>query len=335
MAVPFVHEFLKEMRMPAIPKTMRAAAIDRFGGPSVLKIHRLPVPNVGAREILIALDASGVGSWDADVRAGWWPAGKPRFPLVPGTDGAGRVTAVGSRVRRFRVGDRAYAYNFINPKGGFYAEYVAVPANRAGRVPRRLDLRSAGGIATTGLTALQGVDDALGVRRGEAVIIHGASGGVGTLAVQFAKWRGARVLATAKGRDGVALVRRLGADEAVDDRREDVAEAARRFAPDGIDAVLALVGGKKLARCLDALRRGGRVAYPNGIEPEPRKRRGIRIRTYDAAAGVREFQRLGRAVEGARIRVPIAAAYRLADAAKAHRRLAKGHVLGKIVLRIR
>ena len=82
--------------MPTIRKTMRAAAIDRFGGPAVLKIHRLPVSKVGARQILIALDTSGVGSWDADVRAGWWPAGKPRFPLVPGTDGAGRVAAARS-----------------------------------------------------------------------------------------------------------------------------------------------------------------------------------------------------------------------------------------------
>ena len=321
--------------MPRIPKTMRAAAIDRFGCPSVLKIHELPVPSVGAREVLIALDTSGVGSWDAEIRAGWWPEGKPRFPLVLGTDGAGRIAALGSGVRRFRIGDRAYAYNFINRKGGFYAEYAAVPERKVGRVPKRLDTRSAGAVATTGLTALQGVDDALRLRRGETVIIHGASGGVGTLAVQFAKRRGARVLATAKGQDGVALVRRLGADEAVDDRREDIAAAARRFAPDGIDAVLALVGGKELGRCLDALRRGGRVAYPNGIEPEPRKRRGIQIRSYDAVSGVREFQRLGRAVEATRLRVPIAAAYRLADAAKAHRRLEKGHVLGKIVLRIR
>ena len=91
---------------------MRAAAIDRFGPPSVLKIHELPVPAVGARDVLIELDTAGVGSWDADIRAGWWPAGKPRFPLVLGTDGAGRIAAVGSRVRRFRVGDRAYAYVF-------------------------------------------------------------------------------------------------------------------------------------------------------------------------------------------------------------------------------
>lgn len=321
--------------MPTIPKTMRAAAIDRFGGPSVLTIHTLPVPSVGRSEVLIAVHTAGVGSWDADIRGGWWPEGRPHFPLVLGTDGAGRIAAVGSGVRRFRANERVYAYNFVNPKGGFYAEYVAIPADKAGHVPRRLDLRQAGAIATTGLTALQGVDDTLHLRKSERVIVHGAAGGVGTLAVQFAKLRGARVLATATGRAGMALARRLGADAAVDGRRGDIAGAAKRFAPDGIDAVLAFVGGRQLARCLDALRPGGRLAYPNGIEPEPRKRRGIRIRSYDAVSGVREFERLGRAIEAARLRVPIAAAYRLADAAKAHQRLAKGHILGKIVLRVR
>ena len=314
---------------------MRAAAIDRFGGPRRLSLHELPVPSVGPREVLIALDTAGVGSWDADMRGGWWPEGRPRFPLVLGTDGAGRVAAVGARVRRFKVGDRVWAYSFPNPKGGFYAEYVSVSADNVALVPPPLDLQHAGAAAATGMTALQGVDDALNIRKGEAVIIHGAAGGVGSLAIAFAKRRGARVLATASGRDGLALVRRLGADAAVDGRREDIAAAARRFAPEGVDAVLAFSGGKPLTRSLDALRRGGRVAYPNGVEPPPRKRRGLRVMAYDGVPGIREFRRLNLAVEAARLRVPIDSAYRLANAARAHERLANGHVLGKVVLRIR
>ena len=314
---------------------MRAAAIDRFGGPRALSIHELPVPSVGPREVLIAVYTAGVGGWDADMRGGWWPEGRPRFPLILGTDGAGRVAAVGARVRRFKVGDRVWAYSFPNPKGGFYAEYAAVRADNVAPVPRPLDLRHAGAAAATAMTALQGVDDALQVRKGEAVIVHGAAGGVGSLAIQFAKRRGARVLATASGRDGLALVRRLGADAAVDGRREDITAAARRFAPEGIDAVLAFAGGKALARCLDALRRGGRVAYPNGVEPAPKKRRGLRVMSYDGLPGMTEFRRLNRAVEAARLQVPIDSVYRLADAARAHERLAKGHVLGKVVLRIR
>jgi NADPH:quinone reductase-like Zn-dependent oxidoreductase len=312
---------------------MRAAAIDRFGGPKALSIHSLPVPVPDASEVLIAVDTAGVGGWDADIREGWWPEGRPRFPLVLGTDGSGIVAAVGSRVRRLKAGDRVYAYSWLNLKGGFYAEYVTVSAENVARIPRGLDLKRAGAIPVTGLTALQGIDDALQVKKGETVIVHGAAGGVGSLALQFAKLRKAHVVATATGKDGLALVRRLGADAAVNGRRDDIAAAARRLASGGADAVLALAGGKALTRCLDALKRGGRVAYPNGIEPPPRKRKGIRIISYDAQSGVAEFERLGRAVEAAKLQIVIAAAYRLADAAKAHERLARGHVLGKIVLR--
>jgi NADPH2:quinone reductase len=319
---------------PRIPETMRAAAIDRFGPPEVLTLHTLPVPAPDANDVLMAVHTAGVGGWDADMRGGWWPFGRPKFPIVLGSDGSGTVASVGSRVRRLKVGDKVYAYSFNNPKGGFYAEYAAVPAERVAHIPAVLDLKQAGAIGTTGITALQGVDDALQIRKGEAVIIHGASGGVGALAVQFAKLRGARVFATASGDDGVRLVLRLGADVAVDGRQEDITVAARRFAPDGVDAVLACVGGN-LARCLDALRRGGRVAYPNGVEPAPRKRAGIEITAYDGVPGVREFQRLNRAVEQAKLKVPIADTYKLAEAAKAHERLADGHVLGKVVLRVR
>jgi NADPH2:quinone reductase len=318
----------------AVPATMRAAAIDRFGGPEVLSIHTLPVPEPNAQEVLIALDAAGVGTWDAAMRTGEWAEGEERFPLTLGLDGAGTVVSVGARVERAAVGDYVYAYSYENPKGGFYAEYVAVAAGKVAPVPSTLDEIHAGAVPALGLTALQGVDDVLELAEGESVIIHGASGNVGMMAVQFAKHRGARVLATASGADGVELVRRLGADAVVDGRRDDIVAAAKRFAPDGIDAVLAFVGGKELTRCLDALRDGGRVAYPNGIEPEPRKRRGLRIKAYDAEPGRRELERVGRVIEEAHPEIPIAEVFSLEDAAKAHERLEAGHVLGRIVLSI-
>jgi NADPH:quinone reductase-like Zn-dependent oxidoreductase len=313
---------------------MRAAAIDRFGGPALLKLHTLPVPSIDADEVLIALHTSGVGGWDADMRSGWWPFGKPHFPVVLGTDGSGTVAAVGARVRRFKLGDKVYAYKWEIGKGGFYAEYVAVPGEDVAHVPKQLNLRDAGAIPVTGLTALQGIDDALHLKKGQSIIIHGASGGVGTMAVQFAKLRGARVFATASGRDGVALARRLGADMTVDGLRGNILEAALQFAPGGVDCVLAFAGNQ-LTECLKALKRGGLLAHPNGIEPTPRKRKGLKIIAYDGVAGVREFEKLNRAVEATRLKVPIAAVYPLAQAAKAHQRLAAGHVLGKVVLRIR
>jgi NADPH:quinone reductase-like Zn-dependent oxidoreductase len=125
----------------------------------------------------------------------------------------------------------------------------------------------------------------------------------------------------------------MGADVAIDGKHDDIKETARRFAPDGVDAILALVGGDALERALDALRRDGRLAFPNGIEPDPQKRRRVKIIPYDGKSGVREFARLNRAVEAAKLKVPIAEAFPLVNAAKAHQRLAEGHILGKMVLR--
>jgi NADPH:quinone reductase len=312
---------------------MKASAIDRFGPPKVLTLHNLPVPNPGPHDLLIAVHAAAVGVWDAEVRNGtWWPGGRRTFPLVLGTDGAGTVAAKGTRVRRFRVGDRVWA---VNAGRGFYAEYVAVNAQHAGRVPRRLDLLRAGAAAVTGLTALQGIDDALQVRQQETLLVFGASGAVGALAVQFAKRRRARVLATARSGEASAFVHRLGADAVIDIRSRNAPERLRELAPGGIDAALALAGGDALEPCLSLVRAGGRVAYPNGVEPEPRRRRRVRLLAYNAVAGPREFARLERAVAEARLRVPIAAIYPLAQASKAHARIERGHVLGRIVLRIR
>ncbi|HEY8182462.1 MAG TPA: NADP-dependent oxidoreductase [Thermoanaerobaculia bacterium] len=310
---------------------MRAVAIDRFGGPELLVVHELPVPKISAQEVLIAIDTAGVGIWDAHARTGEW-AERKGFPFILGIDGSGVVVEAGAQVRRLKRGDRVYAYSYDNPKGGFYAEYVAVAASKVARIPRGLEMLPAGAIPCIALTALQGVDDTLKIKSGENVIVHGASGNVGMLALQFAKARGARVFASASGRDGIEFVKRLGADAAVDGKRADIGKAAEEFGP--IDAVLAFVGGKELTRCLDALRKGGRVAYPNGVEPEPRKRKGIRMQSYDATPGVREFERLERAIEESDLQIPIAAGFKLEDARDAHRFIEKGHVLGKVVLRV-
>ncbi|MGH9640931.1 MAG: NADP-dependent oxidoreductase [Terriglobales bacterium] len=312
---------------------MKAAALDRFGPPSVLKIHELPVPQPRSNEVLIALHAAGIGVWDASVRDGSWrPYGRPKFPLVPGTDGAGIVVATGTRVRRFHVGERVYATDYA---GGFYAGFKAANVENVARVPSRLDILDAGAALVPGLTALQGIDEHLRVRQGETVLIFGATGSVGTLAVQFANRLHARVLATASGRVAGKLLRKLGAGEVFNPRRADAREQLEKIARGGIDCALALAGGDALEKCLELVRSGGRVAYPNGVEPEPRRRSHIRLLAYDAEAGPREFVKLAHAADEARLWVPIAAVYPLAQARRAHERIQKGHNLGRIVLRIR
>jgi len=316
-------------------KVMKAAAIDRFGPPSVLTVHELPIPEPAPNEVLIALSSAGVGVWDADIRKGWWPEGKPKFPLVLGTDGAGIIAKRGARVRNFSEGDRVWAYEFINPTGGFYAEFVAVNSKHVGLVPKRLNLLQAGAMTVTGLTALQGIDVHLRVKATDTVLVLGASGAVGSLAVQFAKRHYARVIGTGRGKQSVEFVRKLDVDKVIDLTSKDAVEQLRAFAPNGIDAVLALAGGDSLQRLLRFVRPGGRVAYPNGVEPEPRSPGKVKLLPYDAKASPKEFERLNDAVEEAKLKVPIGAIVRLAEAAKAHARLKRGHILGRIVLQIR
>jgi NADPH:quinone reductase-like Zn-dependent oxidoreductase len=313
---------------------MRAAAIDKFGPPDVLTIHTLPVPKPGANEVLIAVHAAGVGIWDAELRKGSYKEGNERFPLVLGTDGAGVIAEVGKNVDRFKARDKVWAYEFGNSKGGFYAEYVAVKARSVGLAPKELTLLEAGASAVTGLTAVQGVDDHLHLVKTDTILVFGATGAVGTLAVQFAKRTGAVVIATASTVRGEKALHELGIEMVFDPRADDAPSRLTTFAPRGLTAVLALAGGDTLERCIDHVVEGGRVAYPNGVEPEPRKRAKIRAISYDAEAGPDEFDRLSRAVIEARLKVVIDGKYKLEQAAEAHARVERAHVIGRVVLEI-
>lgn len=320
-------------RGAGLPQTMKAAAIDRAGGE--LTLHTLTVPKPAPDEVLVAVHFAGVASWDVALQRHPEAIEHSRFPFVLGTDGSGTVAALGSKVQGFKVGDPVYAGGWDNANGGFYAEYVGVPQEQVGHIPEGLSLAEAAAIFGTAETALQGIDDQLHLRSGQSLIIHGATGGVGMIAVQFAKLRGGRVLATASGEDGMAFARSLGADAVVDGRHGDIIAAAHQFAPGGVDAVLGLVGGEPLERCIDAVRRGGRVAFPNGINPEPKPRAGLKVIGYDGESGRAALERLNRAVTAARLKVPIVAQFPLAAAQQAHDRQAAGHVLGKILLEVR
>jgi NADPH:quinone reductase-like Zn-dependent oxidoreductase len=155
------------------------------------------------------------------------------------------------------------------------------------------------------------------------------------MAVQFAAQRGAHVIATASGARATRLVRSLGAHRVIDARRTESIDQLRKYAPDGLDALLAFAGGDELERCLDFMRPRGRVAYPNGVEPVPTERRTYSVRAFDAEASPRAFEKLNRHLANRKTRVPIAASYPLGRAAQAHRRLEREHTLGRMVFRIR
>jgi NADPH:quinone reductase len=309
-----------------VPHVMRAVAIDAFGGPERLLVHELRVPEIDRNEVLIRVDTAGVGVWDAKMRRGAFSRGKS-FPIVLGAEGSGTIASLGDDVRGLSIGDSVIGYAYGEKKGGFYAEYVALRAEHVAPMPRSLDFREAGAIPVAGLTALAGIDDALGLRAGTTLLVHGATGSVGVMAVQLAKRRGARVIATAHDREGSELLRRLGADAAIDMHHDDAAAVARGFAPDGVDAVLALVGADA-ERVTAALRDGGTIAHPNGVELPS----GLAAIAFDGVPNAAAFARLTAAIDEGPFEVPIAAMYSLDDTAEAHRRLERGHVHGTIVV---
>lgn len=315
---------------PSIPKTMKAVVIDKFGGPQVLHVSSLPLPELADNEVLVRVRLAGVGVWDPWVREGG--AGSGRFPLVLGTDGAGTVEARGSKVRRFKVGDRVYSYTFDNPKGGFYAEYAAVPEAGAEVVPASISTEEAGALPASAVTALLGLEK-LRVKSGGTLLILGASGGVGHVALQFAKRMGLRTLAVASGRDGVELVRRLGADKAVNGHGASVIETVQDFAPDGLDAALVFANSENLSEVLKQVKAGGRIAYPNGVEPEPKGGAGVRVHAFDGIGSPEVYERLNSLISRGPFEVTISRTYRPEQAAQAHRDVLKHHI-GKFGLKM-
>jgi NADPH:quinone reductase-like Zn-dependent oxidoreductase len=315
---------------------MKAVAIDRFGGPETLIQKTLPVPEVGPDEVLIHVESADVAVWDPFEREGGFAklyGTKPKFPYVLGTDGAGTVAATGERVSRFKKGDRVFALALANPKGGFYAEYAAVNSDNVARVPDKLTTEQAGVMSCDAMTALTGLDNVLGLKPGETLMIFGAGGGIGHLAVQLAKRMGARVLAVASGEDGVELAQRLNADAVANGRTDDVAAAARAFAPGGLDAALMTAGGDAADRALVVMRDGGRVAYPNGVEPEPKARPGVRVSSYDVLVNREAIDKLNRLIDAGPFEVHVARTFRMDQATQAHQALDE-HYLGKLALRL-
>ena len=323
-----------------IPATMKAVAIDKFGGPEELKLQTLPVPEPGDDEVLLRVEAIGIAPWDPMEVKGYFtkyserPGTEPSFPYIPGFDGAGTVAAVGGGVDRFQVGDRVWGESFLNAKGGFYAEYAAVKADTLSHLPDKLTAEQAGGLGGLAVTSLRGLDDTLHLKPGQTVLIHGASGGVGHVAVQLAKRMGARVLAVASGDDGVKLCEQLGADRAIDGKSADIAAASREFAPDGLDAALLFASPEPIAEALKTLKDGGVIAFPTGVEPEPQPPRdGIPVKEFSGIPDRAAMQKLDGLIAAGPFTVHVAKTFPLERASEAWEMLGK-HYLGKIVLKM-
>ncbi|MFD4524330.1 NADP-dependent oxidoreductase [Streptomyces sp. NPDC058470] len=308
--------------------TMRAISQDVLGGPEVLKEVEKERPVPGPSELLVRVHAAGLNPTDWKHRAGGHFLKEP--PFVLGWDVSGVVESVGMGVTLFKPGDEVFGM-LPYPFGvGAHAEYVTGPARAFARKPSNVDHEQAGAIPLAALTAWQALVDTADVRPGQRVLIHAAAGGVGHLAVQIAKARGAYVIGTASAGKHDFL-RELGVDEPIDYRETDFTEAVS-----DVDVVLDTVGGDYRSRSLRVLREGGLLVsiLPRGAKDliEEAEKLGVRAIELLVEADHAGMNGVAELVEAGKLRATIAGSFPLAEAAKAHALGDTGRTAGKLVL---
>jgi len=311
-------------------------AIAEFGGPDRLEMMNLPRPRPGKNEVLLRVVSAGVGRIDSRIRSGKMTEELPHgFPLVPGWDVAGVVEELGENAAGFRKGDRVWACaRKPTQQWGCYAEFVAVAERFTALMPSKLLFEEAAAYPTAVLGAYQGLFQGGTVESGQRVLIHGAAGGIGHLAVQLARNAGAEVIGTTRPA-GRGMVLELGATGLIDGSQDDWKDEARHAAREGYDLVLDLVGGKLLAGSYELVRPGGRLV--SLVEPPDPDRAGA-LGIVAAGASVDPdgecLSLLSRQVDQRKLRVHVHKMFRLKDAVAAHETLDAGGVLGKLILNV-
>ena len=309
--------------------TMKAIVIHEYGGPEVLKYEDVPRPEPKADQILIRVIAAGVNPVDGMIRSGMFAKdGNGAFPMVLGGDIAGVVERVGNKITKFKAGDPVFAYASLDSGGG-YAQYAVVPEGDAAPKPKSLTYVEAGAVPIVALTAWQALIDTAKLNAGQTVLIHGGSGGVGSFAIQIAKARGAKVIATASTANQ-DLLKQLGTDVAVDYTKQKFEDVAK-----DVDVVLDSVGKDTLTRSYGVVKKGGiivsLVARPNQSDLEKHGIRGVAL-SVEPNSG--ELAQIGKLIDEKKIRVIVSQTFPLSEVKKAQEQVASGHTRGKIVLKL-
>jgi NADPH:quinone reductase-like Zn-dependent oxidoreductase len=331
---------------------MRAYVLEHYGGPEGSQLMDVPAPQPGPRDILVEVRAAGLNPVDFKFRQGKLRVIlRPKLPFVMGNELAGEVIAAGGDAKRFRAGDRVFA-RVAKDRAGAFAEQACVDQAHAAHMPGDIDFTAAAAIPLAALTALQALRDELDVKPGQRVFISGGAGGVGTFAIQIAKWLGAHVTTTASKR-GEALVRSLGCDEVIDYTSQSISEAGR-----GFDAGFDLIGGKTLEQMFEIMKPGTKIVSIAGL-PEPQTaikdlagRRalaalfwiisyGIRSRARRAGVSYRylfmhpsgtDLAQLAELIEQGKLKVIVDKTYPFANISEALAYLEGGRAKGKVVV---
>ena len=309
---------------------MKAVRIHEYGGPEVLKIEDVETPTPAADDVLIKVYATSVNPVDSKIRSG---KNQQRYnnpmPLTLGWDVSGTIEEIGADVKGFKRGDEVYARPDLN-RDGTYAEYVVVKASKVGFKPKSLTHNEAAAVPLAALTAWQGIFDWGKLEKGQRILIHGASGGVGTFAVQLAKWKGAYVIGTAS-ESNIDFLKGLGADEVIDYKKQKFEEILK-----DIDVVFDLIGGDTQKKSVQVLKEGGILVSTLGIvDKDLLAQKNIHGEAYMAQSIPDQLNQMATLIDEGKLKPVIAKVMPLEEAAEAERESEAGHVRGKIVLEVR
>ena len=305
---------------------MKAIRVHEHGGPEVLKVEEASVPQPGKGQMLVRVHAAGVNPVDVSVRRGGF--GRGQLPYTPGYDVSGVVATVGEGVTKFKPGDEVFAYKNLQEPGA-YAEYALVRETEAAIKPKEISHADAAGVPLVALTAWQALFDKGKLEKGQTVLIHAGAGGVGTMAVQLAKWKGARVIATASEANH-AFLRELGADETIDYSTENFWEKVK-----DVDVVLDPIGGETQERSYEVLKRGGRLV--SIIQPpsqEKAREHGVEATIFLVQPSAEQLGEIGKLLAEGKVRPVTSHRFPLSKASKAHEQSETRHTRGKIVLEV-
>ncbi|HEX8280835.1 MAG TPA: NADP-dependent oxidoreductase [Chthoniobacterales bacterium] len=315
--------------MPEDTDMMSAIVVRAFGGPEVLTYEAAPRPVPADDEILIRVIAAGVNPVDAKIRTGMFARMiGTKLPMIPGMDVSGIVAKTGANVTKFKEGDPVYACLSLERQGA-YAQYAVAKENEASPKPKGITHEAAASMPVAAASAWQALVEIAKLSSGQTVLIHGGSGGVGSFAIQIAKARGAKVIATASA-GNQQFLKELGADQTIDynaTKFEDVVK--------NVDVVLDSVAGETLKRSYGVVKKGGIIV--SLLEPPDKAEldaRGIRGTAFLVSPNTGLLGELTELVEAKKLKAVVTKVFPLAEAAKAHEAIETGHTRGKIVLRV-
>lgn len=305
---------------------MKAIVIHEFGGPEVLKYDDAPRPEPKEDEILIRTMAAGVNPVDAYIRSGRYRGGN--LPFIPGMDVAGIVEKTGGKVAKFKVGDPVYAYLSFAEQGG-YAEFSIAKESEAAIKPKAISYEQAAAVPLAATTAWQALIDTAGLKSGQTVLIHGGSGGVGHFAVQIAKARGAKVIATAST-ENQDLLKQLGVDQPIDYTKTKFENVVK-----DVDVVLEATRSDSLSRSYGVVKKGGFIVSITGPPDQAElDKHGIRGSGMGVNPDTHVLEELARLIDAKKIVPIVSQVFPLAEASKAHQQIETRHTRGKIVLKV-